>query len=211
MQSIHADDLWIEIERLATTSRYKVAAVAYVTNDEIVQFGEGDLLVVDASDNAIKTRQTDRRVLKRAFRRGAKLFSSPGLHAKVMVFDAVVVVGSANLSHSSRNNLIEAGIVTDDPSSVAAARLFVEQLATQCDQIDESFFERIGKIEVEQRRPGSTRQPGVTIESSLRNPELNTDAMPPLSGRDMYVNFSDGSEEGEGIHRSWQSTTRQRR
>ena len=64
MQSIHTDSLWTEIERLATASRYRVAAVAYVTDDEIVQFGEGDLLVVDASDNAIKTGQTDRRVLK---------------------------------------------------------------------------------------------------------------------------------------------------
>jgi hypothetical protein len=204
MQSIHVDSLWTEIERLATTSRNRFAAVAYFTDDEIVQFGKDDLLVVDASDNAIRAGQTSHSVLLRAFDRGAKLYCCQGLHAKVIVFDDTVVIGSANLSRSSRNNLIEAGVVTDNPASVAAARFFIEKLAKQSNQIDESFLERIGRIEVEQRRPDSTRRPGVTIESSLRNAELNTDAMPPLSGRDMYVNFSDGSEEGEGIHRSWE-------
>lgn len=52
MKLLYAKDLWDEIERL---SKYggKLAAVAYVSSDSAVQFGAGDLLVVDASDNAI--------------------------------------------------------------------------------------------------------------------------------------------------------------
>jgi len=54
MQTIHSDSLWTEIEQLARASRYRVADVAYATDDELVQFGKGDLLVVDASDRAIR-------------------------------------------------------------------------------------------------------------------------------------------------------------
>ena len=87
MQLLRWNSLWREIEKLAKSAQYKLAAVAYPTNDDIVKFGEGDLLVVDASQKAISTAQTDRRVLARAFKRGASLYSCPGLHAKVMVFD----------------------------------------------------------------------------------------------------------------------------
>ncbi|MEX1098014.1 MAG: phospholipase D-like domain-containing protein [Planctomycetales bacterium] len=148
MQTFHSDSLWTEIERLAKGSRYKMAAVAFTTNDSIVSLGAGDLLVVDATDAAIRTGQTDRLALKRAFRRGADLYSCPGLHAKVMLFDDVAVVGSANLSQASRSKLIEAGIITDEPTAVATARRFIEQLAEQSESIDKAFLDRIGRIEV---------------------------------------------------------------
>jgi len=191
MQSIHSDSLWVEIERLASASCCRVDAVAYTTDDELIQFGKGDLLVVDASDQAIRAGQTSHSVLQRAFDRGAKLYCYQGLHAKLIVFDDTVVIGSANLSRSSRHNLIEAGIVTDDPSSVAAARFFVEQLAKQSNQIDEAFLERIGKIEVVRHGP-----------VSVRRPEIRTGPT-EVSGVDCYVSFSDKSKETEGVHRSW--------
>jgi len=164
MQSIHSDSLWIEIERLATTSRFRVAAVAYFTDDEIIQFGNGDLLVVDASDQAIRVGQTSHSVLQRAFDRGAKLSSCPGLHAKVMVFDDAAVIGSANISQSSQHDLIEAGLVTDDPATVAATRALIEGIASTAEEINSEFLARIATIKVNRTGRGfiSVRQPGVS-------------------------------------------------
>ena len=170
MQTFLSDGLWAEIDRLVASSRYKVAAVAFATNDELMMFGKGDLLIVDASDQAIKTRKTDVRMLKRAFRRGAKLHSCPGLHAKVFILDDVAVIGSANLSISSRRNLIEAAIITDEPSSVAAVRSFVEQLAKQCDEIGQPFLERIARLEIKRTGLVSRRRPGITTDG--RRPQL---------------------------------------
>ena len=44
---------------------------------------EGDLLITDASDGAIKSGQTSASILARAKDRGADIYSLPGLHAKL--------------------------------------------------------------------------------------------------------------------------------
>ena len=164
MQNFKSKTLWQEIERRAKKCSYKVAAVAYCTSDDVVSFGAGDLLVTDASDAAIRSRQTDRRLLRRAYRKGAELYSCPGLHAKVLIFDDGVIIGSANLSQSSRKDLIEAGLVTNNPTTVAEARAFVEQLAGQSDEIDEAFLKRIDKLKLKPFRPFSKRRTGIKIQ-----------------------------------------------
>jgi phosphatidylserine/phosphatidylglycerophosphate/cardiolipin synthase-like enzyme len=42
--------------------------------------------------------------LNRLLKRGIELYHCQGLHAKVMLFDNVAVVGSANISQSSQND-----------------------------------------------------------------------------------------------------------
>jgi hypothetical protein len=167
-----SDALWLEIERLAGSGNPKFAAVAFVTTDDIVEFGTGDLLVTDATDGSIRSGRTDRNVLRRAFDRGATLRSCPGLHAKVIVFDDRAVVGSANISNSSRHDLIEAGLVIDAPECVAEMRAFVQRLAEQSDRIDETFLCRIDEFEIERNGPISKRRMGTSGEAPRPTPEL---------------------------------------
>lgn len=148
MNKLVSKGLWAEVARLAKKSRVKMAAVAYVTSDEFIEFGEGDLLIVDASDAAIRSGQTSTQILRQAFRRGAEVYSCPGLHAKVMLLDGVAVVGSANASHSSAHHLIEAAFLTDSPASVSMARTFLQRLCDNADPVDENFIERISSLEV---------------------------------------------------------------
>lgn len=82
-------------------------AVAYFSNDRDLSFSKTDLLIVDATDGAIKSGQTDAVALGRAFAAGARIYSCANLHAKVYVLGAKVFIGSANSSQSSRISLIE--------------------------------------------------------------------------------------------------------
>ncbi len=79
-------------------------------------------MVCDASNNAIKTGQTSAAVLKRAFDRGSRLYNLPGLHAKILLLNEKALIGSANASGSSAHSLIEAGLLTDQPTIVATAQ-----------------------------------------------------------------------------------------
>jgi hypothetical protein len=162
MLKLHCSDLWDELERLSKSSTHRYAAVAYVSDDSRVRFRSGDILIADASEGAIKTAQTSAKVLNRAFAAGAEVFSCPGLHSKVMVFDRTVVIGSANVSGSSAERLLEAAVVTDDSSIVSAARKFVFALRGRSTRLQEPELKRLLKIPVVKgARGGGKRKPPV--------------------------------------------------
>ncbi len=86
------------LRELGAASERKLAAIAYVTRDWL-QFSSEDLLICDASDAAIETGRTCRKLLKELSEANVKLYSNSLLHAKVAVFDfQTAFVGSANLS-----------------------------------------------------------------------------------------------------------------
>ena len=162
MDELLSDNLWPTIKRLAKRSSSKRAAVAYVTSEEYVEFGEGDVLVTDASHEAIASGQTNAKLLERAFERGAKLYSLDGLHAKVLHLGGTAVIGSANLSETSaRPSTVEAAWVSDSPTAVGMATSLINQLTVQARAIDASFLERILKIKViaHPRAKGKRRKP----------------------------------------------------
>lgn len=163
MLRVVSGGLWAEIKKLGKNSKTKAGAIAYVTTDAPVKFKRGDILVCDASDNAIASGQTSARVLRAAHKRGAKLYSSPGLHSKVLVFGRVAVVGSANMSDASASTLTEAAIITDDARAIAGVRAFIEELVDGADAIDAAFLARIGKIKVRAPRRGSKRRRALTV------------------------------------------------
>ncbi len=168
MNELHCDNLWKIIKHLAKKRNAKRAAVAYVTSDEHVKFGDGDMLVTDASDIAIKSGQTAAAVLARAFKRGAELFSLPGLHSKVLLLGGAAIIGSVNLSISSEKDLIEAAWVTNHPTAVSMAISLVESLAEKAIPVDEGFLQHIQSLEVTPRRwgrqRGEQRKPRISIQ-----------------------------------------------
>lgn len=158
MQSfLSHQDAWEAITNLALRCQTKSAAVAYVSSDVVIKFGDGDLLVTDASDNAALAGQTSGRLLGRARNRGARIVSVAALHAKVMLFDTTAVIGSANISARSFRQLIEAVVVTDTRDLVRAARTFIQELADSGDEVDDTRVQAL--IELESLRPRSATLP----------------------------------------------------
>src|ERR1044072_5576617 len=104
MEKIITNKVWTQVTRLLDKRENKIAAIAYVSKGTPLSFGDGDVLVCDASDQAIKTGETDAAILKRFLIDGAELYSCPNLHAKILISGDSVVIGSANLSASSENH-----------------------------------------------------------------------------------------------------------
>jgi hypothetical protein len=149
MLEIVSDTLWARIQELAQKATYKYAAIAYVTNESHVKFGKGDVLVVDASDHAVRAGQTSAKVLQAAHTRGAELYSLNGLHAKALALGKVAVIGSGNMSSASiGQSLVEAAVITDNPSAVAGVLALIDELKRQADTIDDAFLGRIAKLPV---------------------------------------------------------------
>jgi hypothetical protein len=161
--------LWNQIRILADGCARRVAAVAYLTTEQSVRFNNGDLLIVDASDEAIKAGATSARVLAALRTRGVDLYSLAGLHAKVMVFDETAVVGSANLTANS-TKLVESAIVTDSPALVASAVALIESLRIhkKTRRIDKAFIDYALSLPV--LKPPTTPH-GSTIAPPVKQPD----------------------------------------
>jgi hypothetical protein len=142
--------LWKSIAAESKKAKIKMAAIAYVTKDLPLSLGKGDLLVVDASDGAIATGETSAVLLRTLHKRGVGLFSYAGLHAKTIVLDRAAFVSSGNLSDSSMNRLLEAGVWTDQPTIVSKAVSFIEDLSEskQSIKMDAPFLKHILSIPV---------------------------------------------------------------
>lgn len=162
MNELLTAGLWPRLRKLAKRAHKKSAAVAYVTDDRYVIFENGDVLVTDASDEAIKSGQTSAALLKAAFKRKAQIVSITGLHSKVYVFDKYAVIGSANLSKESEKRT-EAALLTDQPTVVSAARLLIDTFKEDGEIVDEAFINRISKLPVTKRTKvtGSSKRKGM--------------------------------------------------
>jgi len=209
MQYLASDNIWSELTRIAKRAKPRLAAISYVSTDKFIKFGKGDLLVVDASDAAIAHGVTNAKVLDSALRRGAEVLHVSGLHAKIMVLGETAVVGSANMSESSANHLIEASFITDTKSAVGAVKSAVYQIAENAERIDAAFIKRIETIAV--HRGGS--QIGGKRKSSARVKRtggstwiLGVQQLPD----DAYPNEDEKAESGEQAarqERTWRNSS----
>jgi hypothetical protein len=105
-------------------------AVAYFGEHGVtlLPLEEGSILVVNASETAVKSGQTHPGQLRRLIDRGVAVYSMPNLHAKVVVTPEEVFAGSMNASRRSETYLLESAIRTTNRFVVSAARRFVATL-----------------------------------------------------------------------------------
>jgi hypothetical protein len=150
MHKVLSHHLWKRISAVARKSKYRQAAIAYVTKD-LIGFHSGDLLIVDASEPVIRAGGTSAKLLTKLAHQGVVLHSCPGLHAKVLLFDEVAIVGSCNMSASSHTTLVEAAIMTDSPPMVSGVASLIEQLKRQSKRLDQAALQTLSKIKVVRR------------------------------------------------------------
>lgn len=171
--------IWRAIEDVAGSAGAKHLAVAYVGRGafDVVPLGAGDVLVADISAARAKDGSVDPDEIRRFVRAGCRVFRSRSLHAKVVVGPRRAVIGSANLSRSSRHQLLEAGVVTTDAAMVREARAFVQRLCHEDQAVDDAYLDAL---------PRRTRP----VASPPRSPELPT-WRPDLDAQRVTLLFSE--------------------
>src|SRR5262249_41851382 len=84
MKTLLSDDLWRALSMHAAGHQRIRAAIGYVTAPYL-DFRQGDLLICDASDDAIRGGLTSAPLLRSFVVQGAEVCSYDGLHSKVAV------------------------------------------------------------------------------------------------------------------------------
>jgi len=121
-------NVWQEITNAAKNTRSKsIVAVAYFGQGgaRMLPLKKGSLLLVDASEKAVKSGQTCPVELLKLYKKGVHIFSLANLHSKVFVIGNNLYIGSANVSAYSANILNEAVYKTSDRKSVKKAKEYV--------------------------------------------------------------------------------------
>ncbi len=129
---VSGQDLWTVVKRVLQHGTRRRVAVAYLGADAadlLKALQRGDLLVCNASEQALRSGATSPNALNELLERGVRLRSHPRLHAKVYATTTRAFIGSANASLTSTRNE-EAGVVVDGSALVSEARALVESLAT---------------------------------------------------------------------------------
>ena len=126
MNRVLTDKVWRDVAKRARYAPIRKVAIAYVTTDDI-GLRAGDVLVTDASSRAIRSGQTDAKLLRKLHGAGVVIYRREGLHSKVALFGKHAIVGSANMSGS---DLIEASVMTDSPVIVSGVAAFIKKLST---------------------------------------------------------------------------------
>jgi hypothetical protein len=104
-----------------------------------------------------------------------KIRSLFGLHAKMLAFDRVAYVGSANLSESSSGSLIEAAVRLSTVAEVAKVREEIRRLAKDGDSVaDDARLDDLVALEPK-RRGGRKKGRRSPPESSSRRPRWVVD------------------------------------
>ncbi len=151
MEKLLLERLWPEVQKLARKAKKIEAAIAYFSSDKFLPLNAGSALIVDASPETIRSGGTSAKLLWR-LRKKIRLFDLENLHAKIILLDGQVVVGSANASQTSADRLHEAGILTDSPRVVSQARSYFYQLKQKAESLTERRLRELMKIKPRSRR-----------------------------------------------------------
>ena len=132
-----------------------VAAVSYVGVNalEVLPLRDGDFLICDASERAIKQGVTSANALLTYLRLGVEVFSHEGLHSKVVASQSFAWIGSANASSNSRDNLTEASVRIEGPAC-RDAFVWAESLAVADAQLTVQDVRALAKLPVSWQAKG---------------------------------------------------------
>lgn len=166
MQKVLSSELWKTVRANARRAQCRKAAIAYVTRD-LVGFRKGDTLIVNASTYAVANGETDAKLLRTLYKKGVHVYDCTSLHAKVLLFDNLAIIGSGNMSNWSASGLVEAGVITDHKSTTAGVASIIQQLLPQSRYLQGKHLAQLCQIKVSRRHgllPGvrKSRKPNIS-------------------------------------------------
>ncbi|MBH0120029.1 phospholipase D family protein [Rhodococcus sp. CX] len=161
--------VWDEITAAVRSRGRRYAAVAFLGADApaLLPLTRGDMLVVNASDSAVRSRSTSPEAIAAYLEAGVRVYSEGELHAKVIATSTTAVIGSANASAHSRDRTIEAAVVTGSMRMIDKVRTFVEGLAEETKRLTAADLPRLRKLWDE----GEANDPRRAVPGVNRDPE----------------------------------------
>jgi len=134
LQFLHRENLWQEQKIISQRHKSPLfVAVPYIGPDggKLLRLKPDDVLVVSLTEKNSRNGSVCPAEIERLQKKGVKVYTTPDLHAKVMLCGRKAVVSSANLSQTSFDHLDEAGVLTTDTNVIKKVRIWFDQQMTR--------------------------------------------------------------------------------
>lgn len=171
------EHIWDNLSGPIVAATRRRAAIAYAGRNasRILPLGRDDIVVVDGSDTALAAGSTHPTALDEWLGAGARVWSLADLHAKVILLEhddetRTAIVGSANISEHSNNELIEAAIITDDETVCEAVSVELDRWVGWAEPVDAAWLDRARTLYREPQRPAPAaggRRPRIDLGAPL--------------------------------------------
>jgi PLD-like domain len=170
----HGRDVWGKLRSVLERDVQREVAIAYIGLGaiELMHLREGDVVTFDGSDSSVAAGHVHLPEIKKMLKAGVTLFSRPALHAKMILLESappIALVGSANASRNSRDNLVEAVAVFDDPDAVQIVRKAMLVWRLGVEPIDKAWMDHASTIDRLPQAPKSKWKPA--NKKPLTNPD----------------------------------------
>lgn len=165
--SFVSQNIWPQITKAVRSAKRPCdVAVAYFGTGapQLLPLPRGSRLVVDASDRAVSSGQTNPSDLLAMMKRGVQVFTVPNLHAKVYVLGRNALIGSANVSNHSATQLLEALLHTTDAKIIASTRKYIRSLCLH--ELTPTLITRLKKLYRPPHMPGGKRRKSKTSSNA---------------------------------------------
>ena len=159
MDQLIVGNIWEQANVFLKGTSARTAAIAYVTQKTLKLYDD-DILICDASKGAIESGQTSAKTLKEYFENGVKVYHIDYLHTKFVYTSNVIICGSANMSTSSANNLVECAVLSQNHITISQAKAFVYGINNKNKPLTKADIDNLLKIVVVKRffKGGKTKK-----------------------------------------------------
>jgi hypothetical protein len=143
--TLRTSGVWSRLTMLARkTSGF--CAVPYFGSgaSTLLPLRAGSCLIVKFDRQSVQAGQVNPREIVHLIKRGVEVHACANLHAKVFVFGNVAIVGSANVSDSSANHLVEACVELHSRAFAGTCEKFMQSLCG--DIVGLEFAEKMIKL-----------------------------------------------------------------
>ena len=168
MKKFVTDNPWGAIKEDLKGKRPPVTAIVSfigANGDTLLPLKSGDSLVCKADESTIKLGLTNPETLTRFLKKGVRIYSIQGLHAKVIVGEDFAWVGSANASDSS---LLEATVRVGKNDS-RAVREWAKSLCMEAWELSPKALSEL--LAIKAQSSPRLRRP---LESTIEWPKIKT-------------------------------------
>jgi hypothetical protein len=181
---LHAgkQSVWQAIDQATKKGGQIVAAIGYLSDATALPLKKGDILIANLSEKTIRSGASTAEAAAAIVKSQVQLFSKPGLHAKIVLADGRLFVGSMNASVGSRSKLIEGALETTDRKLCSDAARWLRSLMLKSTRIGRAEVAELKKI------PRPTSKP---VEAASSSPETGEAGRPPKT----WILFSEAHEE----------------
>lgn len=184
------NEVWAALRKAFGSGRKAQVAVAFLGQGSFsrMRLAAGSTLVVNASLETVRSGQTSPGELLKYVRAGVRVYTYANLHAKVYVIGRSCFVGSANVSSTSENRLVESTVVCSDPGVVRKSREFVLDHA----------IERLGPEALKQLK-AQYRPPKMLVHGAPKPRSVSRKTEGPLIAAATESDWTESAYEAERI------------